>query len=447
MIVVVDVAAVLANPAAVQGLIARAGDPQRERWLEQVRRTGACRCPIRLRGVVKQGDKVVYSTVGEPDSALMVRCGNRRAEVCPACAREYQGDMWQLVSAGMAGGRKGVPEQVAEHPQVFVTLTAPSFGAVHTQPDDGRRCRCGKRHPDDDPVLGAAIDPDSYDYAGAVLWNWYAPALWNRFVVELVRAIGRNAALTDREVRELVRIAYVKVAEFQRRGLVHLHAIIRLDDPEDRADAPGLAVSGDELADAIGQAGSRATFDGDDGDGGQVVVRFGEQLHTRVLQRAEQAGEAMSPGQVAAYVAKYACKGSHEQITRRGGTPEQLRDNGVPEQLVQMAIAALCVSERPGLGTVGKWVHMLGFRGHFVTKSRGYSTTLGELRAERAQWRADRDETADDDETTPVLSVWEYIGRGYLNPGDVLLAAGVEASIRVAREALLDLRRGPPDEA
>lgn len=444
----VDVAAVLANPAAVDGLIARAQNPKHERWLEQVRRTGACRCPIRLRGVVRQGEQVVYSTASEPDHALMVRCGNRRAECCPACAYEYQGDMWQLVNAGMAGGRKGVPEQVAEHPQVFVTLTAPSFGPVHTQPDDGRRCRCGRRHADDDPVLGGAIDPETYDYVGAVLWNWYAPALWNRFVVEVVRAIGRNGGLSERQVRELVRVAYVKVAEFQRRGLVHFHAIIRLDGAEDRADAPRLEVTGDELADAIREAGRRATFDGDDGCGGHVVVRFGEQLHTRVLQGAEKAGQELDPEQVAAYIAKYACKGSHEQITRRGGSPEQLRENGVPEQLVQMAIAALRVSERPGLQRVGAWVHMLGFRGHFVTKSRGYSTTLGTLRADRAKWRADRDAVDDTDEladeSTPVVSVWEYIGVGYLNPGDVLLAAGVEASIRVGREALLDLRRGPP---
>jgi hypothetical protein len=41
-----------------------------------------------------------------------------------------------------------------------------------------------------------------------------------------------------------------------------------------------------------------------------------------------------------------------------------------------------------------------------------------------------------------VLSTWQYLGSGYLNPGDVLLAAAVEASLRVAREALLDLRRG-----
>jgi hypothetical protein len=54
--------------------------------------------------------------------------------------------MRQLVYAGLAGGRKRVPASVAEHPQVFATLTAPSFGPVHTRRDDARPCRCGKRH-------------------------------------------------------------------------------------------------------------------------------------------------------------------------------------------------------------------------------------------------------------------------------------------------------------
>jgi hypothetical protein len=43
----------------------------------------------------------------------------------------------------------------------------------------------------------------------------------------------------------------------------------------------------------------------------------------------------------------------------------------------------------------GRWVHMLGFRGHFVTKSRGYPTNLDELRAARATYQADRDEPSD----------------------------------------------------
>jgi hypothetical protein len=65
---------------------------------------------------------------------------------------------------------------------------------------------------------------------------------------------------------------------------------------------------------------------------------------------------------------------------------------------------------------------------------------LGELRATRAAHRARQGEPPDDDDdTTVVLSVWQY-----LNPGDALLAAGLEASLWIAREALLDLRRGPP---
>jgi replication initiator protein RepSA len=87
---------------------------------------------------------------------------------------------------------------------------------------------------------------------------------------------------------------------------------------------------------------------------------------------------------------------------------------------------------------------MLGFRGHFVTKSRGYSTTLGALREARAAYRAEQDApAAEDEDSTLVVGAWEYVGSGYLNPGDALLAAGVEASIRTGREAVLDARRLP----
>jgi hypothetical protein len=436
------------DPATVRGLVARASDPQRERWLQQVRRTGACRRPVRLRGVVLRGDGPVYSTASEPDGALMVRCGNRREACCPSCAHEYRGDTWQLVYAGMAGGRKGVPEQVAEHPQVFASLTAPSFGAVHNRPDDGRPCRCGQRHEAEDPELGAAINPDTYDYEGAVLWNWHAPALWNRFTVELVRVLAARAGLSERAWRKLVRIAYAKVAEFQARGLVHFHAILRLDGAADRAMAPGVAVSAEELCDAIREAAGRASLQGDADDGETIDMRFGEQLRTRVLAGAQNDPE-LNRGQVAAYVAKYSCKASHEQITTRDTDPDRWRDRGIPEQLVQMAYAALRLAQRSVLRDLARWVHMLGFRGHFVTKSRGYSIKLGQLRAARATYRAHQDQPPDDaevsdDDSTVVLSVWQYLGSGYLNPGDVLLAAGVEASLRVAREALHDLRCGPP---
>jgi hypothetical protein len=37
-----------------------------------------------------------------------------------------------------------------------------------------------------------------------------------------------------------------------------------------------------------------------------------------------------------------------------------------------------------------RWAHMLGFGGHFSTKSRQYSTTLKALREARANWRQER---------------------------------------------------------
>src|SRR5207248_5373809 len=61
-----------------------------------------------------------------------------------SCSYEYAGDMWQLLYAGAAGGRKGVPESIRSHPLVFATLTAPGFGPVHTTRADRTgpaRCR------------------------------------------------------------------------------------------------------------------------------------------------------------------------------------------------------------------------------------------------------------------------------------------------------------------
>jgi hypothetical protein len=147
-----------------------------------------------------------------------------------------------------------------------------------------------------------------------------------------------------------------------------------------------MTISPEELCDAIREAAGRAHLEGDAGDGETIEMRFGEQVHTRVLT-SDQNGELRAE-QVAAYVAKYSCKSSHEQITSRDDEPDRWRKRGVPEQLVQMAAAALRLSDRPGLLGLKQWVHMLGFRGHFVTKSRGYSTTLGELRAAHAAYRA-----------------------------------------------------------
>ena len=47
------------------------------------------------------------------------------------------------------------------------------------------------------------------------------------------RALGRLVGLQEGELRRLVRVSYAKVAEFQRRGAIHFHAVIRLDAATD----------------------------------------------------------------------------------------------------------------------------------------------------------------------------------------------------------------------
>ena len=93
------------------------------------------------------------------------------------------------------------------------------------------------------------------------------------------------------------------------------------------------------------------------------------------------------------------------------------------------------------------WAHMLGFRGHFSTKSRRYSTTLGALRQVRADYRAHQQRTAlglpDPDEhpeaTLLVVAHWTYAGHGH-TPGESWLAANIRRDIQHNREHAREIR-------
>src|SRR5205823_14080725 len=101
----------------------------------------------------------------------------------------------------------------------------------------GRSLACGKRHADDDPRLGEAICPDCFEYERCALWNHNAGRLFKRTRTYVERELARQAGMTQQAARALVRVSYVKVAEFQPRGVVHFHTVWRLDAPP-----------GDELA-------------------------------------------------------------------------------------------------------------------------------------------------------------------------------------------------------
>ena len=107
-------------------MVRRAASPGFESWWRKAEHVGFCANPIHLSGT---------DTFGRQHRVLS-RCNNRRAVACPSCSDLYARDTWQLVHAGLHGGHHHMPSTIAEHPQVFVTLTAPSFGPVHTTGDD-----------------------------------------------------------------------------------------------------------------------------------------------------------------------------------------------------------------------------------------------------------------------------------------------------------------------
>jgi hypothetical protein len=83
---------------------------------------------------------------------------------------------------------------------------------------------------------------------------------------------------------------------------------------------------------------------------------------------------------------------------------------------------------------------MLGYGGHFLTKSRAYSVTFGQLRAARTEHRraqrhpdGERDPWGRplDETTVLVLATWTYAGTGYTAATpDAQLAAASAARAR-----------------
>ncbi|ETK33391.1 replication initiator [Microbispora sp. ATCC PTA-5024] len=439
------------NAHAIRGAITRLNDTNCSRFASQIRRTGGCRQPIHLRGKVEHWDTATgtllhrYSTRLEPDGVLRVPCKTRRASRCPACAETYRADTYHLIRAGLVGG-KGVPESVTAHPCLFLTLTAPSFGTVHTRRQNngsvlpchprrdaqpcphGRALSCTTRHGADDDHLGEPLCPDCYDYTGSVLFNALAPLLWKRFTDALRRHLAKLGGLTLRDMREQLVVSFAKVAEYQRRGVVHLHAVIRLDGPAGPVSPPLAWATLDLLGHAVRHAASVVTATPPTLDGEPTqVLRWGQQIDVRPIRMD---GE-LTDQAVAGYVAKYATKAAEcvGTLDRRIVPTEDLDALPVRDHARRLIAECLRLSALDRLDELrlSRWAHMLGFRGHFSTRSRRYSTTLGEIRAER-QNRARDEQTTTwrlpilDEDTVLVISEWEYAGKGY-SPGDALVAA------------------------
>jgi hypothetical protein len=390
-----------------------------------------CSHPVRLKGRISAIDlatgeaRPMYDTADEPGGTLLTACGNRRETTCPACSAVYKRDARQLVRAGLTGG-KGVPETITAHPCVFATLTAPSFGPVHSRRMRGKTvlpCRprrdarvrvcphgrdisCPRRHGENDPRLGRALCPACYDYQAAVLFNAHAGDLWRRFTTYLPRRMAALAGISQRQLHALVRIRYVKVAEYQARGVVHFHAIIRLDRTpdagfEDAYHPPDPFFTAALLCEAIRQAVVAVALpivpSTDDPGSPARLLTFGSPQGTdvRPIRHSDGlpgTGQALSARAVANYIAKYATKaldapGLPARPIRSRPDLDATRCSRHYRQMITTAWDLGGGKLTPARSRLCKWAHMLGYGGHFLTKSRHYSVTFGQLRRARAEHR------------------------------------------------------------
>jgi len=296
---------------------------------------------------------------------------------------------------------QGRTKCAADHPRVFATFTAPSFGSVQSQGgsagvvlpcrqrrDDpicshGRAATCRLRHDELDPALGQAICPDCFDYEGAVLWNAFMPVLWRRTITKPAPGPRSRVGLSAAIPQGSCRIRFAR-------------------SPSSSAEGSSICTS---------SSGSMAPI---------------RESRRRRTGRRRSAGGCRRPGGGANIALDHAARrrktldplgctdarpGDSSRRRGRGlrccslGLCGQVRHEGKPKSAggldrrirSEFEIAHLAVSDHArrlmvacwGIGglpefehlRLREWAHMLGFRGHFLTKARRYSVTFGELRS------------------------------------------------------------------
>ena len=467
-------------------------------WLDHVWHAAACTRPIRLRGDIKHIDAATgellrtIPTIGMPDGSIYKACGNRRATTCPGCAETYRRDAYHLLRAGLIGG-KGVTPDVAGHPAVFVTFTAPSFGPVHARPvrqhtcADRSRCTCrpqpchARRDPGRCPhgrhdtcftrhrprrsqARPAAVPgllrlprPRRLEQPGrrtvaahqashrtpprpARPPPWRAPDLGPLRRRQIPP--GRPGTRRARQSRRI---------PGPRSGPLPRPAPPRRLRPRRPGPAPAPARRPHHRRPGrrhpVGRPGHQLLHPGSSGPARRLDHHLGHRRSTSASSPWLAPADVTDLA-VASYLAKYSTKGT--EVTGHASariTPDNLDLYANPDGTHPERLIAACWKTGADPGYIGlrRWAHMLGFGGHFLTKARRYSVRFRDLREARITYRRGQDpgpehgpiRTADhtDDETILIVGTFTFAGTGWKTSGDALLANTAADQARKRRQA------------
>ena len=125
-----------------------------------------------------------------------------------------------------------------------------------------------------------------------------------------------------------------------------------------------------------------------------ITLRFGDQIDPRPIRHGHGpgTGRKLSVSAVGNYLAKYATKaldapGVPDRPLRSRADLDALSCSRHYRQMITTAWQLGGGHHHPARTRLCKWAHMLGYGGHFLTKSRRYSVTFGQLRRARLEHR------------------------------------------------------------
>ena len=364
------------------------------RFLNAEIRKLPCERPLAIHG------KVISAETGElfGTETLEMACNSAFWSVCRSCSVRHGQSAWLIGKSGISGLDSESFDAPVPIDQYFgfLTLTAPSFGRVHTK----GRCSCGKHHSEHADVLHLPLNYDDYDIDGAATFNLVATRLLNRTKTKLRRRFPH------------ANIEYFGAVEPQKRGLMHVHLLIRSAYPLNPA----------QVRDCVS---SVKIFSKPNRKGGSIC--WGSQTDFSPVESNDAASER---------VFKYAMKSLRYTLKDHANTMDGESHDGwqvskrAKKFYLELEKRASEIRESGNLaGVKTRFVNssaggFAGYTGHRMQKSRGWSAlTFLSLRRARAKYMNRKNGT---DESSPV--VWRAIGDAFFR--------GVDRTVRAVADEL-----------
>lgn len=284
----------------------------------------------------------------------LIRCKATSPDVCAHCAEFSHNDWKTIASSGVeiSGGND----------YFFLTLTAPSFGKVHNVPKTGskrrKECGCGVTHSNEDWGLkGVPLNIKRYRYSDCIRFNM---------------SISGLMSATTKKLRDYYPgLEYFAAREFQERGAVHMHIIVRV--PKQHGVRPA------DLQRLVRKVSTIKTPN-------RKLVKWGASSDCRLITSSDDAAKEI------AYAIKAAIRYTVKELQHRAETPVEPSELKLEHQRrLQLAAKNTSCGSSHVVSSHGQCIRQahwhLGANKRNIAKSKGWSSvTKRSLQHERSEW-------------------------------------------------------------